>query len=371
MSLPDLPFRRHIPVKSEPPSGHTGVLAPGVSFGGGSGAARHSQTEIGVDYLSVTIHSCAYLVTVIDWIEETYAAPIFWDNPEYGYRGYLHHYRSDVGAVVAWGMGGSASGDHFHVNLSGSFCRSVGAVAVLRFIQRLESLDCRVNYSRFDFCIDDYARRQNCEGIVAAVTAGNYNTRLKRIQYWNDFHPDQGNRVLGVNFGSRGGLSYIRIYDKGIESRGEIDAIRYELELRDERATLQVKQLVHLPESEWQDNLISLFRATLDFVSYSNPEHKERGVPLGWWADITGGGDKSRLSIPKPKISIRRSVQWVHRQWSATFAMLGHAFGYQQMVDFLYQSSQQVTLNSKQNQALSDFLSFVATNIRAPSLCLN
>ena len=57
-------------------------------------------------------------------------------------------------------------------------------------------------------------------------------TQTKKMQFITS------TQTRGATFycGARGGDRYLRIYDKNYESNGEIDSVRYEMQLRGERA---------------------------------------------------------------------------------------------------------------------------------------
>lgn len=81
--------------------------------------------------------------------------------------------------------------------------------------------------SRIDLCFDDYTKTFRPSNYIAWWFSGSIRSHFRKIQ------TASSGREVGNTFylGSRSTGRYLRIYDKDVESNGEIDAVRYEFEL--------------------------------------------------------------------------------------------------------------------------------------------
>ena len=94
---------------------------------------------------------------------------------------------------------------------------------------------------RFDGAIDDYSKTLSLDAVKAAQDANNF-AHAEVIGYHESGERGKRERGKTITFGSRTSESYLRVYDKSIESHGEIDAIRYEVEFKGDKADLVFRE---------------------------------------------------------------------------------------------------------------------------------
>jgi DNA relaxase NicK len=122
----------------------------------------------------------------------------------------------------------------------------------------------------------------------------------------------------------------VRIYDKEVESGGEVPTIRYEVQWRDELAHHAFSQ--YFSQSLSPDNIGGLSNLALGAIGFIDriSEVAARCPLLSWWADFL-----ELLSASPVKLSVRRiqpmvssKWRWMERQVAGTVALLTACCGF-------------------------------------------
>lgn len=125
-----------------------------------------------------------------------------------------------------------------------------------------------------------------------------------------------------IYFGSRSSLLFIRIYDKGLESDGELNVTRLEIVMRDERANEFVSQYLKA------DNFYNLSYLTIkvlnNYLRFVNGDatRKERATVCKWWLDFIGHMEKISLGKGKGVITLERVCKWFEKQVSSSLKLI-------------------------------------------------
>jgi hypothetical protein len=123
----------------------------------------------------------------------------------------------------------------------------------------------------------------------------------------------------------------LRIYDKRAElhAKGREDwesyGIRWELQLKQERAQVCGQVLAYIEETDWLEFVIGVLRAYVDFrdTSREDPDDDRYRSPLlGWWKELTEGFQKGRIVIEKDTQSIPKVKQWVKHSVAPMLAVI-------------------------------------------------
>jgi hypothetical protein len=175
--------------------------------------------------------------------------------------------------------------------------------------------------TRIDCALDDRSMRVPLSTIREAVQKGQCITRAKSMQVIESalIH---GTAKTGesVYFGSRRSQTLLRIYDKRLElqSQERTDAaeygIRWELELKQERANICAACLAMLEVDQWREVIVGLLRSYIDFRDTTADEEEEyryRAPLLPWYAELTEGFQKGRLVIEKEEPGLPKVKAWI------------------------------------------------------------
>ncbi len=123
---------------------------------------------------------------------------------------------------------------------------------VSEFFKILKSRGCRP--SRLDLAFDDYTKRFSPADYERWLLEGYFNTRMKKHGFFCD-----DKKGYTFYLGNRR-KKLIRIYDKDIESDGEIKAVRYEFELHDLYAQAMFDQIIDENVPAFGDLILDSFR---------------------------------------------------------------------------------------------------------------
>lgn len=188
--------------------------------------------------------------------------------------------------------------------------------------------------SRVDACWDDYARRVSPSLVADAAERGDvsgfrlFDPRgLRRVTAGGSV-PMSDSVVFGRR-GSNGGGRYLRVYDKGLESGGERDCIRWECEFSGDVAA---EVFARLGAASTVPELGAMLGAVLGgcvcFVDRAKGDKNLSRCPLlPWWARIVEALGRVVVRRPRRLPTVERSRAWVEDQVSATLGMLRAALG--------------------------------------------
>jgi phage replication initiation protein len=181
---------------------------------------------------------------------------------------------------------------------------------------------------RLDLTVDDKNRITSLEAIQTALDDGNIVTHYKKIEPRVKIVPRVSKDTTGITFGSRSSDSYLRVYDKLLESRTkntdkepENDFLRWELELKNERADAALQALVAL-EGDQAVWTLGLIRACVDFRVTDNANVTRCQTLVDWWSAFLDSAQKVVLAIPKAVDTYERVKDWVFRAVSPLLGVI-------------------------------------------------
>ena len=222
--------------------------------------------------------------------------------------------------------------DRFCVDIAGSALDGLSGSAVLKLVRRLV-FEFWMLGSRTDAAFDDRGRTI-APFEVAEVAKRDDFTGFRRFKH------DEPMRLGGiregdqVTFGRRGrdgSGKLLRVYDKGLESDGENDSVRWEVELSKDRAREAVFQLAQCKSVEQFAGLLGgLIGGAIDFVSRTDrvgDKNVCRLERLKWWGEIVEVLGKVVLAIDRPGVRVEKSREWVQESVATVLAMLETAVG--------------------------------------------
>jgi hypothetical protein len=192
------------------------------------------------------------------------------------------------------------------------------------------------NVTRCDLTLDDWAKvitpleldvLTSGAADPYALNKAQCVTRVQQSTFMRSKGPKGGDTwYLG---GSKGDAR-LRVYDKARESEGEVDAIRWELQLRGDRAKDAVVMLAceaHARGGDLGEVMGWAIQAQLvRFVDFRNREEDSnisRCGRLPWFCALVEGTEKARPVIVKPPLTVQRMHDYAESalpSWLATLA---------------------------------------------------
>ena len=204
-----------------------------------------------------------------------------------------------------------------------------------------------LNVSRCDVTLDDWMKLVT-PADLDALTSGGADvyalnkelcvTRAEQSQFIRSKGPKGGDTWY---LGGTSGEARLRVYDKSRESGGEVDAIRWELQLRGDRAKDAVVSLAleaHIKAGgdvglrdaggaelagymgEWAAQQLVRF---VDFRDRSADSNITRCPRLRWWTALVLNAEKARPVVVAPPVTVERMHKYADTafpSWLATLA---------------------------------------------------
>jgi hypothetical protein len=184
-------------------------------------------------------------------------------------------------------------------------------------------------FTRLDLALDDYDKMIEPRLILDAIAAGDC-AHFRNHSYYESHTRFGTGWTLG--FGTRGSPRYLRYYNKQVESKGQVDAYRWELELHDELAREYSQMLADCLCEDFESLASQLISKTVlgavDFVDRASGDRLSRCSRLDWWQkflDLVEGG--LRLSLSAPTRTLEKTLSWIDRQVQTSLAMIADFLG--------------------------------------------
>lgn len=244
-----------------------------------------------------------------------------WIELEYGMWGYSLALLGPAGAKVLYAPFKTEE-NHFHVLLPGQACAMISQAAMISYLNFCDAHEAVC--TRVDVKMDDYARVIGVPGIRLATQGGDIVTHAQRgeaVNRWRIGKPETTGDTVYV--GAKGSRQLLRAYDKGLESGGEIDAIRWELETRKEPAVTLVARLRSEP---WGEVIASRILSFVDFRDATSSSKIEKRTQLEWYARLIGSAKKASAYLPKLPKTIGDLTAWIRQSIGPSLATLFRAW---------------------------------------------
>jgi hypothetical protein len=155
-------------------------------------------------------------------------------------------------------------------------------------------------------------------------------THSKKATYHETLMGDDG---MTAYVGSRSSRVMLRVYDKAIESKGTVNAIRWELVLRKQAAQAVQGELA---VKQWAQLFGAQFLRFVDFRDRSVHSKPQRCPQMTWYAEIVGDVTKARPYMPRPIYAADKSMRHFRRNQAPMLAALVANEG--GSVDFIYKA---------------------------------
>lgn len=238
----------------------------------------------------------------------------------------------DNGVSVYWENVNDAF-DGVHLVLSGSGCRAVEssegfttwAAWLSGWIER------GARFTRVDVALDDLSGSVKLSEVKAQLVDGVAMCRANRESLACHEKMTPHGFAGTVEIGSRSSETFLRVYDKGLQSGGDRSYLRFEFEFKGKRADA----LARLLAADRWDEAVGSFRSWIEF---KDPSHETSDVTrrraASWWVALVSAS-KHVLTVGAARIqSLERTAAWIERQVVAAMAKLTIADG--GSVDWIY-----------------------------------
>jgi len=286
-----------------------------VDQGQGGGEA----VQLSLDWYSVTLHPTSEIP--VDVPQAQLAASLAlgcevgdWVETERGAYGYQRGMVGPGGARLWWDAPGR---DDLHVSFPGQACRISGRERLVRFLRY--ALVHGGKPTRCDVALDDYHRIVSPGQVQATLQGPDVVTHAQKVL-------TQQGGVVGsrdltgatVYLGAPGSRQRLRVYDKGLESAGEMDCIRWELESRKEAAETMAVALAY---QNWGEVMASRLVGFVDFRDVDSHSEVEKRQRLPWFQLLVGLAKKASAYPPQVARTVEEVVNWLDKAIGPSLAV--------------------------------------------------
>ena len=287
-----------------PPTSDTGV--PGV--------------EVHIDWLQGSFPLRA-LPDIKDLVETMTGFP-FPDETE-GSRWYKTCWVNFAGAFIGTEPRTSHS-DRCMLSLPAKTLAGLPVFSQKKIINALAALEFKC--TRIDPSIDDFTKAISPDLVRQTVEVGNQkgfssNPYTEWISS-GEVGSEMSNSYYIGRRGKSGSGKMVRCYTKYLESKGEIDSIRFEVEMSQEYASTLFSSLASTPTSLWSRVLLASITGAIDFIDRTFSPKLYECPRLDWWEKIVGDDASIKISKPRKLKSITKSINWINKQVLPTLSIV-------------------------------------------------
>lgn len=218
------------------------------------------------------------------------------------------------------------------LDVPGSACQELTAPDLLLLLQYCQEFNGKT--TRIDVYFDDYSRRVTMDVLRDTIRQRDFSGwRIVNVSHTLDCSKKENDGVIyyAIAFGRRGSKGsgkYLRIYDKNLESDGEENCIRWEVEFTQEFA-IKVFNILAGADGNLEVFAIAcgaLIGGIMKFVHRNGDKNITRLELYDWWESITKDLGVLVVRIAKKKNSLTGMIEWTERQVSQTLAVIGLSF---------------------------------------------
>lgn len=333
-----------------------GNAAPPTLLGGGIGKniakmdAGERTASIGIDWLQGTVPFDRLQVLML-YIEKMSGNP-----PEilnHGFLGYqcaaeYHPY----GIKVMWDCDEQARkrhGNRVLLQFCGESLSQFFPSDLHQFLFDL-SVEFWFRASRIDLAFDDYEKIIRPEEVNEYANQGSY-SGFRKHKFIGGSKRSGVATDEGIYFGSRGkngGGKFLRCYAKDIESEGETDSIRWEVEFSKEKANEVYFNLAMSESVEDLATKIALFiGGSIEFCERYESGKIDPSGKLAFWEQILHYLGAAVLRSPQKLTEIKDSMEWIEQSVAPSLKKIREAIGSEWYESWLREQLERVVLKQR------------------------
>ncbi|MEE9369357.1 MAG: replication initiation factor domain-containing protein [Pontiella sp.] len=303
----------------------------------------------------------------VDWIQGTipferldlvrsYLTAVCGQQPEDYDHGLMSFQTScewhPFGIKLAWDLDKKNRENHSNrilLQLTGSSLHNFTPVHLWRFLKDL-SVKFWFNCTRIDLAFDDFEKIIRPDEVNEFANQGAYKG-FRKHKYIGGVKRDGTVTDDGIYFGTRGkdgGGKFLRCYGKDIESKGEIDAIRWEVEFTKDKADKIFFELAMSDDVTDMATKIALFiGGSIDFAERTKSGRFNKEDRLAFWEQLLHHLGSAEVRCPKVEGDIESAMDWVELSVTPSLEKIRQAIGDDIYYQWLYELMEDADLSEK------------------------
>jgi len=290
------------------------------------GVNSQIKNEVGLHWLRISI-ARQYLPKLRAYLDFYFGESA---QDDYGLWSYDSRYYWPNGASLNYDSAAvrseSVHGGKFTVEIPGQALDGIGQTDLHLFLLSLRQFS--PTCTRCDVFFDDYHRTINPHELHDIVKVHDY-SGFRKSQIKQGY--DSGRLIHDeIDFGKRGpngSGQYLRIYDKVLESKGEKNCVRFEVEFTKERSHKVFEILSQVTSIDAFATLLgSLVAGSVKFVHRNGDKNISRLGVYDFWREILELLGSVVIRIPTKQTDIAGKYNYIYRQVTPTLALLRGTF---------------------------------------------
>jgi hypothetical protein len=270
-----------------------------------------------------------------------------------GLYGYKLSFVSPSGVSVLF----SPDRDDIHIQLSGSgvdCCRDFYHLVSLVDSEGMDSV------SRIDIALDCIGSGVTCDDIWGVLRQGSFVACSSSIRQFQglvrlDCEPKANRRRNDhtIYIGSASSERMVRIYDKGAESKKDIDWMRYEVQLRSASAKRFFVLALNGDLPKFEAKGLELLNKQFRMVDKKKSGGSDTEIMHPFWSWLTDSSAPLSLVVPKSAKKICNTMRYVR---NATAALKALSVGMPDYAEWIHDAINEVPLKSSHRQLIDEML---------------
>lgn len=214
-----------------------------------------------------------------------------------------------------------------HIEMTGQGCRQYEGLQALPWLELFQKLlVVGASVTRLDLAIDTVDGSLPLDILYAAVHSQEVRTLFsewKRITK-GSFRSDDDNAGETLYLGSTRSSTFFRVYNKAQEARVEGSWIRFELELREQRATQAAANLAGgMTAGTLATGIINTYFAVIE----KTDSNISRCPLQPWWESWLLSTEKIRLGTAPAEKTVDDTMAFIKKQYAPSLAMIRQHLG--------------------------------------------
>ena len=263
---------------------------------------------------------------------------------------YDHNIHAQYGLLLSYIPSDWDSTVTYRLSIPGKICNSVPQSNLLQLCRTFKRWGCHA--TRFDWAIDDYTKVLPMQSIVALAEDECY-YGARKFDLYKTRTKGSIEEGVTVYIGRAGGTQRLAVYDKFVESKGAIDAIRFEYRFFDEKADYFLDRYIRDGDCEVKAREISGYCfGRIGFVEKTGCKKKNIKLVRAWEILSNAINEKIASTIPTKPTTIEDKKKWIEKSIAPSLGILLADMGWGKFTKWLYELISQAKKKMKNSAIL-------------------
>jgi len=240
---------------------------------------------------------------------------------EGGFYGYRYQAVGPANLRILWGsLNEEKPRSDVHVQMTGKTCSAISNHKMLWLMEQIQQFG---QPTRIDLTLDDYDYVVDVDTVWQTLKANKDVVTHVRDSRRMESLKSGVDAGYTVYMGAPSSRRRLRVYDKGLESNGEIPAIRWELQERKDAARSLLPELIR---GDWGQVFASRLVSLTDFREREAHSEVEKRPRLPWFQRLVGLASKAAVYLPVPPRTASELEEWLEYSIAPSLATLVQVF---------------------------------------------